>query len=421
MKRSRGLQTLLSLAAIAAIVALLLYVAQPGGDTAENPLSATSTTPLGMNAFYQLLKSERMQPAFFGYEPEMAPYGSALFVGDDIPYSGWQRYLDRDRLWEAAAARALNVVYLPPLQDHAFEPPGGAAPAEPGTVARAEGGELEPPPLPAGVEVREIAWELGRDGYTRIFPDGVKTGALRGIRLLEAGGFSPAMVPPLGENEKILQAARVVYLFEGTDRPFLVAAKVGRGTWTMVSASELFTNRDIGRADNVVLAYNLAADARGAGGPVYFLESIHGYSVSDTGVLNLLFFTWWGQLALFGLLGAVVIYLPSMFPLGREVVTPVVKFPSALLRVQALAEMWRKSPDRVAVRRFALATALGIEPDAGGARRAAGMLQEVGYPQSRARQLAEELVSGEVPTMSAEAIRAYGRLVQRFGRISRFN
>jgi len=364
-----------------------------------------------------------MQPAFYGHELSVLPYGSTILVGDDIPYRGWERYLDRQELWDTAGSRAANVIYLTAVQDHAFVATNEPAPEDLETVTPIEDdSEALDPELGEQVEVFEVPWELGSDGYTRMHTANLDSAIFKGVRLLEAGSFTPTMVPPLSANRELAQAAREVYLFRGTDRPLVVTAQLGRGTWITVFAAELFANRDIGRADNVVFAYNVAAEAGKAGvGPVYFLESIHGYSVEDTGVLSLLLFTWWGQLALLGLVGAVIIYLPSMFPLGREVETPVVKFPSALLRVRALAEIWRRSPDQTAARKFAVAAALGIEPDTIGARKITGMLQELGYPQVRAAELANELASGEDGRMRAEVIRAYNRLVQRFGRISRFN
>jgi hypothetical protein len=50
-----------------------------------------------------------------------------------------------------------------------------------------------------------------------------------------------------------------------------------------------------------------------------------------------------------------------------------------------------------------------------------GLLRQVGYPKTRAAQLARELVGeGDIRRMSGEAIKAYDRIMRRFGLIRRF-
>jgi hypothetical protein len=114
----------------------------------------------------------------------------------------------------------------------------------------------------------------------------------------------PALAPRLGGGELRGPFAPEVARLEGSGRlrytgrddalladeggALVIRRRLGAGTVAFVAAPELFTNRNLGRADNARLAYLLARPRR-AGGVVAFDEAIHGTVVDRT---------WWEVLAL---------------------------------------------------------------------------------------------------------------------------
>ena len=423
--RSRRLYAVfIVLGAIAVLAALLVSVWRPGRHAPENPLSATAKTPLGMNALYLLLRNNGVKADFYGLPLDVLPPDITLIVGDDFVGSITYDWIGSDELWKLAEERGNTIVYLPPMGSKDFserttadetedaENPQGQA------LTTAQSAE-EKAELSPEVARYEIPWEIDAAGYIHIRTSGLPEKYFGGVTELQAGGFHPLQdVIPLSEDEKALATAQEVYFFKDTDRPFLFAGRSGRGTWVAANVSELFTNRDIGRADNAVFAFNLLSNHEEGG--LAFYEAIHGYRQLAAGTTALLFQTRTGQVVLLALLGIIILLLPRMFPLGHDIERPVIEFPSTLERIRAQAELWRQAGHLKSAQRLSIESVLGI--DAGGdPEELVELLRQVGYAEPRASQLAAELTGQrETRRMSGEAIRAYDRIMRRFGLIRRF-
>ncbi len=412
-----------ALIAILMVVVLLLAVIRPAGYRPENPLSAVAKTPLGMNALFLLLRDHGVSASFYGLTLDVLPPEKTLVVGDDFAGERTYTWVEPDELWKLVEEQGNTVIYLPEIDDKEFQlriesdngsqtQPQGNAAAKDFPEARTE--------LGTEVACYEVPWTIDDAGYARIYTSGLPRKYFAGTTMLEAGGFTPVEVEQLSLDERMIAAAREVYFFENTDRPFLIIGEAGRGTWVSCTVSELFTNRDIGRGDNAVFALNLLSQH--AGSNLAFYEAIHGYSESSVGSTRLLLFTWWGQLILLGILSLVVVLLPRIFPLGRDIPTPVVLFPSTLELVRAQAELWRQAGQLEEALRFAFVNATGVD-SLRGPDEIAARLRSLGYPAQKASQLARSLTGGDrdrTRKLTAEAIQAYDRILRRFGTIRRY-
>ena len=424
--RSKRLNTvLIALGAVAVLAILLVSVWRPGRYVPENPLSATARTPLGMNALYLLLRNNGVKADFYGLPLDVLPREVTLVVGDDFAGSVTYNWVDSDELWKLAEERGNTIVYLPPMDSKDFPAKNEAEESEDTENAQAQvppgghGAYEKAAELGPGVACYEIPWDIDAAGYIHLHTGGLPEKYFGGVTELQAGGFHPLdAVVPLSEDERALATAQEVYFFKDTDRPFLFVGRSGRGTWVAANVSELFTNRDIGRADNAVFAFNLLSHHETGG--LAFYEAIHGYSQPAAGTTALLFQTRTGQLVLLVLLGVVILLLPKMFPLGHDIEQPVIEFPSSLERVRAQAELWRQAGHLQSAQKLAIQSVLGIDVSSG-PEELAGLLRQVGYSEPRAAQLARELAGqDEARRMSGDAIRAYDRIMRRFGLIRRF-
>jgi hypothetical protein len=292
-----------NLAAAAFIIVLAvvlgIYAIRSADYAPENPLSATAKTPLGMNALYLLLREEGVKADFFGQELALLPPDATLVVGDDAAATPIASAVEKAEIWRAASDNGHTVIYMPAISGKNFTPftkaDGGGK--EPSTAASPASYPAEPrAKLPGSTKVYDLPWQVDETGYMHINTAGIASPLFAGVTELQAGGLSPLDLKPLAESKELLSSAREVYYFKGTGRPFLVITQLNNGTWVQANASELFTNRDIGRADNAVFAYNLMS--RETKGELWFLESIHGYAAGGVGPVALLFFSWWGQLIL---------------------------------------------------------------------------------------------------------------------------
>jgi hypothetical protein len=72
-------------------------------------------------------------------------------------------------------------------------------------------------------------------------------------------------------------------LFADSSGALAITKPVGAGKLIVIADSMLFSNADIGRADNSVLLGNLLAQTTQSGGTVLFDEFHHGDSVEETG------------------------------------------------------------------------------------------------------------------------------------------
>jgi hypothetical protein len=108
-----------------------------------------------------------------------------------------------------------------------------------------------------------------------------------------------------------------------------------------------------------------------------------------------------------------------MFPLGKDIETPLIVFPSTLERVRAQAELWRHGKHSYAALRFGLAYALGLSGD-DAPRQLAAWLMEEGHSPAAASQLAAEMLTSSGKRISPEALRAYGRIISRRSVIRRY-
>ena len=424
--RSRRLYAVfIALGAVAVVAILLVSVWRPGRHAPENPLSATAKTPLGMNALYLLLRNNGLKADFYGLPLDVLPPDVTLVVGDDFVGSVTYDWVDADELWNLTEERGNTIVYLPPMDSKNFsdrtateetesvENPQEQAPPA-GQITEEIAAEFGP-----DVALYEIPWEIDEAGFIHLRTNGLPDKYFAGVTELQAGGFHPLEdVVPLSEDEKALATAQEVYFFEDTDRPFLFVGRSGRGTWVAANVSELFINRDIGRADNAVFAFNLLSHHEEGG--LAFYEAIHGYRQPAVGTTVLLFQTRAGQLVLLALLGVLILLLPMMFPLGHDIERPVIEFPSTLERIRAQAELWRQAGHLKSAQKLAVASVLGIDVSAD-IETLVGLLRQIGYAEPKATHLALELTGqSETRRMSGEAIRAYDRIMRRFGLIRRF-
>ena len=421
MRSRRLYAALIALGAVAVVAILLVSVWRPGRHAPENPLSATAKTPLGMNALYLLLRNNGVKADFYGLSLDVLPPEVTLVVGDDFVGSVTYNWIDSDELWKLTEERGNTIVYLPPMDSKDFlaknaaeEPEGARAQAPLGVQNAEEKAELEPE-----VARYEIPWEVDAAGYIHLHTGELPEKYFGGVTELQAGGFHPLQdVVPLSEDEKALATAQEVYFFKDTDRPFLFVGRLGRGTWVAANVSELFTNRDIGRADNAVFAFNLLSHHEAGG--LAFYEAIHGHAQPALGTTALIFQTRAGQLVLLILLGILILLLPRMFPLGHDIEQPVIEFPSTLERIRAQAELWRQAGHLKSAQKLAIQSVLGIDVNAD-SETLVGLLRQVGYPETKAAQLARELAGeGETRRIPGEAIKAYDRIMRRFGLIRRF-
>ncbi len=425
MRLSRLRVGLIVLAALAVLAIVFVAVWRPGEYAPENPLSATAKTPLGMNALYQLLRNNGVKADYYGHSLGILPREVTLVVGDDFAGPRTYEWVEAEELWELVENNGNTVIYLPPMETKGFQ---ARNPFEEETATE----EGETPPLPAapapeetpaemGPEVKcyEIPWEIDEAGYIHLHTAGLPGKYFGGVTELQAGGFQPQQdVVALSEDEKALATAQEVYFFENTDRPFLFVGRSGRGTWVAANVSELFTNRDIGRVDNAVFAFNLLSHHEGDG--LAFYEAIHGYVQPSVSPTALIFQTHLGQLILLALVGIVIILLPKMFPLGRDIERPVIEFPSTLERVRAQAEIWRQGGHLKSAQELAISSVLGIDLSEE-LDELESLLRQVGYPKSRAAHLARELAGPDKSRrMSPAAVKAYDRIMRRFGLIRRF-
>lgn len=408
------------------VAAIGAYMVRTADYMPENALSATAKTPLGMNALYLLLKDNGVEVNYFGQDLALLPPESALVVGDDAPAMPIASELERADYTKAALERGNTVIYLPPVsgKDFASFPKAAEETKADGTkpiAAEVKNNAALPaevmPKAPKGVKVQELPWEIDGAGYIHITVDGITDPLFKGVHKLTGGGLSPYDIKPLDASRNALDSAKSLYVFKGTSRPFLAVYELGKGKWIEASASELFTNRDIGKEDNAVFAYNLLSQNQGDG--IWFLESIHGYAAGGVGAPTLLFFSWWGQLILLLAFCVLLFFLKHMFPLGKDIESALIVFPSTLERVRAQAELWRHGKQSRAAMRFGLAYALGI--GAGDApRQLAAWLAEEGRTPAEAQQLAAEMLTSADRRISPEAMRAYGRILSRHSVIRRY-
>jgi hypothetical protein len=412
-----------NLAAIAFIIVLAvvlgIYAVRSADYAPENPLSATAKTPLGMNALYLLLREEGLKADFFGQDLTLLPLDATLVVGDDAPATPIASAVEKGEIWRAASENGHTVIYMPAISGKNFVPFTKLDGAAKGTTASSgpTGFPAEPrPKLPSETKVYELPWQVDETGYMHINTASIASPLFAGVNELQAGGLSPLDLKPLAESKELLSSAREVYYFKGTGRPGRVITQLNNGTWVQANASELFTNRDIGRADNAVFAYNLMS--RETKGEIWFLESLHGYAAGGVGPVALLFFSWWGQLILLAAICGVLFLLPAIFPLGKDIETSAVVFPPTLERVRAQAEIWRHSKHQREALAFALANGLGLGAD-GRALELARWLEEDGVAPSKAKILAQELVAGQ-GRLSPEALRAYDRIMKRHTVVRRY-
>lgn len=424
--RASRIQWLKIAALLLLVAAIGAYMVRTADYMPENALSATAKTPLGMNALFVLLKDNGVEVNYFGQDLALLPPGATLVVGDDAPAMPIASTLERADYTKAALERGNTVIYLPPVSGKNFTSFPKAAEEAKAAGAKPEAADVKDkaalpaeimPKTPKGVKVHELPWEIDDGGYIHITVDVISDPVFAGVHKLTGGGLSPYDIKPLDASRNALESAKSIYVFEGTSRPFLVVYELGKGKWIDASASELFTNRDIGKEDNAVFAYNLLHQHEGEG--VWFLESIHGYAAGGVGAPTLLFFSWWGQLILLLAFCALLFFLKQMFPLGKDIETPLIVFPSTLERVRAQAELWRHGRQARAAMRFGLAYALGLGAD-DAPRQLAAWLTEEGKPPAEAQQLAAEMLAGRGARISPEAMRAYGRILSRHSVIRRY-
>lgn len=408
------------------VAAIGAYMVRTAEYMPENALSATAKTPLGMNALYLLLKDNGVEVNYFGQDIALLPPGSTLVVGDDAPEKPVASTLERADYTKAALERGNTVVYLPPISGKSFTPLPKTAEETNSTDSKPQTAEVKDkallpaeimPKTPKGVKVHELPWEIDGDGYIHITVKGISDPVFAGVQKLTGGGLSPYDIKPLEASRNALDSAKSIYVFKGTSRPFLAIYELGKGKWIDANASELFTNRDIGKEDNAVFAYNLLREHQGKG--IWFLESIHGYATGGVGAPTLLFFSWGGQLILLLAFCALLFFLKQMFPLGKDIETALIVFPSTLERVRAQAELWRYGKQTRAAMRFGLAYALGLGAD-DAPRQLAAWLAEEGRTPAEAQQLAIEMLSSGSKRISPEAMRAYGRILSRHSVIRRY-
>jgi hypothetical protein len=412
-----------NLAAIAFIILLAvvlgIYAVRSADYAPENPLSATAKTPLGINALYLLLREEGLKADFFGQDLTLLPPDATLVVGDDAPATPIASAVEKGEIWRTASENGHTVIYMPAISGKNFTPFARQDSAAKDAAASASPVNYPSEPrakLPKGVIAYDLPWLVDETGYMHINTAGIASPLFAGVNELQAGGLSPLDLKPLAESKDLLPSAREVYYFKGTDRPFLVISQLNNGTWVQANAAELFTNRDIGRADNAVFAYNLMS--REAKGELWFLESIHGYAAQGVGPVALLFFSWWGQLILLAAICGVLFLLPVIFPLGKDIETSAIVFPPTLERVRAQAEIWRHSKQQREALAFALTNGLGLSGDDRGLE-LARWLEEEGVTPAKAKLLAQELIAGQ-GRLSPEALRAYDRIMRRHIVIRRY-
>lgn len=420
---SKRKQMMMAVALLVAVAAIGAYAVRTAEYAPENALSATAKTPLGMNALFTLLKQHGINADYFGQALELLPKGATLVVGDDAPLSHFTSMVEREDYTEAARGRGNTVIYLPPISHKNFDAfaqsAGGETPAEPERLAstRPPAQRETLPSLPLSAKVYELPWEIDSRGYIHISVEGMPEDVFTGVKKLTGGGLSPYGIKPLDGNSELAKGARAVYYFMNTNRPFLVESAIGQGVWVEVNASELFTNRDIGKDDNAVFAYNLLRAHEGKG--LLFLESIHGFAQGGVGATALLFFTWWGQLILLLTFCAFLYFLKAVFPLGKDIETPLIAFPSALERVRAQAELWRHGRHGYAALRYSIANALGLS-GADATKQLAVMLAQEGFSPVAAFKLAEEMMGASGRRVPQETLRAYGRILRRHSVIRRY-
>jgi hypothetical protein len=408
------------------VAAIGAYMVRTAEYMPENALSATAKTPLGMNALYVLLKDNGVEVNYFGQDLALLPPGSTLVVGDDAPEKPVASTLERADYTKAALERGNTVIYLPPVSGKDFASFSKMAEEAKSEVVKPKAPEVKEaivqpaekmPKTPKGVKVHELPWEIDSDGYIHITVNGISDPVFAGVHKLTGGGLSPYDIKPLDASRNAIDSAKSIYVFKGTSRPFLVTYELGKGTWIDASASELFTNRDIGKEDNAVFAYNLLSQNQGKG--IWFLESIHGYAAGGVGAPVLLFFSWWGQLILLLAFCLLLFFLKQMFPLGKDIETALIVFPSTLERVRAQAELWRHGRQSRAAMRFGLAYALGLGAE-DASRQLAAWLTEEGRTPAEAQLLATEMLTSGGKRISPEAMRAYGRILSRHSVIRRY-
>lgn len=193
---------------------------------------------------------------------------------------------------------------------------------------------------PSAAKIHELFWNLDESGGLHIFPERGR-GVFQNVHELHTKGFNfdravtwNSMIERLGKFSE-------VYILSGTKIPVYATRLSQSGNLSVVFLADILTNKEIGLADNVIFAFN-AIRPRGSGEGLYFLETVRGFYLSQTGATSLLFLTRYGRVLL-ALLGIILIsVLPRVFPLGKHFTIREGKFPPEIEKVTALGNFLRK-------------------------------------------------------------------------------
>jgi Domain of unknown function (DUF4350) len=282
--------------AVAAVIGLLVVVTIVVDaliPSPEGPRSSSfATAPEGIAAWAELARRSGREVRALRERPS----------DDTLPTEGTVVVLDPDGLTRGQA-RALRR----------FAEGGG----------RVVAGGVDP-----GAWLEELAggvdWDRGGDEAARVLAPAPETGAAAELAVAGEGHWGEP-----GEGRPLVA---------GGDGPIVLALDAGEGRIVLVADPSPLQNRLLDHADNATFALGLAE-----GGPVTFVESVHGYGTA-TGLAALPARFRWG-LVLLGLSGVLLIVArwPRFGP-AEPAERPL--FPPRRAYVDALAASLARSRDR---------------------------------------------------------------------------
>jgi len=407
--------SLIVLAAVGiGVLALLWMLAVPSRTgLAERSLSAFESGPHGLRALYLLGRRMNLNVALGTTSVSLLTGAGTIVIGPEELLAGvpFLPEFDESTVWKLLD-RGIDVLYLAPIDE---------LPQPDEKESNAPTDDEETPPAATGDEVdtagTRVSYELNEDGSARFHVGPADSAFFSDAETLEVASIDLEQDSRWKLWERLEGRAQKVFWLGDTGKPLLTVYQGARGKLVALFASEILTNDNIGRADNVVLAYNLLRELDSPLG-TYFLESIHGYHRASVGFTNLLVFTTWGRLVILAAIAVFLALMPQVFPLGRLRSGHRQLWPSPVERVRAQARLWQRGGMFAPALRFAVNCALRGEADARDSVPGFGRLLAASKaPRERVREL-EEVVSGRrKPDAAArrELIRAYGLALRQRG------
>lgn len=318
----------------------LLALAGAESERGDLPLDPASARPGGTKAL--ALLTERLGARFTpGADlPTAGAATTALLVRDDLD----QAETAEVERWVRVGGR---LVVADPRSSLAYAP-------------LTDGGELGSIGRPRDLQAQ--CSDPLVEGVARIQPDDDRDYALFARPALDES-------PPNGLGESSITAC-----FPSGEGNFLLTRRVGRGSIVLVGGPDLFTNRELGRADNSVLVANLlalqpgtsltflrsdGAEAGSAGNENSLLSLVPdgvAVGIAQLGVAGLLLLAWQGRR-----LGRPVIeHLPVAIP-GSQLVIARSDLLQTAGRTNAAARLLRADLRRSVAERLGLPPGTNVE------------------------------------------------------------